>query len=630
MTDKEQQIKRAIVDSMTTAMAGVGITGESLKTLNGEVWNKVIQEMTSSAMAVGSGVDTAATKGLIKSFADALNRSIDAPAATVMAAKASVPSSAHHTPVNCNRQDQEIIKLKTALASEQKEVKDLKDAALAAAAAALAAASAAGACTNPTCANARATAAGEQTRLQSDVRARDGNISLLQAQINAKDGEINQCKVNFLAEKAKVLALGGEKTALVAEKNALDGQLAALKIENQKLHARCADDKAVTDKNKDVQLLEAKYTVQGNLVSVKYDEVVAAMAESERKLTTGSDIDKDAAKAKAVEISYDLLKRPYATGSTPTAPAPFDSTALTGDNAAKMTAAQNAQTAAQEYLDEADKYILEADKFIAACQAVAAAKAAPTTTPPPDTNSDGLKTGADYYKFAIGESADDSKNHAPKMLKLLQDVGAYLKDPTRNARHMEWEKKLPTEYPLAVADYPSAKLPVVARFGTGIKTLTDIDDTALALNSDPPPGNISGDKMKYEPSVKVWNMINFMKYLKLATANDEVIKIKNLWYVNEVGDELKFRGANAGTLKTSHWWGSAAKVDNFINFLRSYENMTKIDPPNDLVDGKYLYDNIAKNDTTGQPTPVFLARKAWCAMREQPENNAEMFRLYLL
>lgn len=136
--------------------------------------------------------------------------------------------------------------------------------------------------------------------------------------------------------------------------------------------------------------------------------------------------------------------------------------------------------------------------------------------------------------------------------------------------------------------------------------------------------------MKYEPSVKVWNMINFMKYLKLATANDEVIKIKNLWYVNEVGDELKFRGANAGTLKTSHWWGSAAKVDNFINFLRSYENMTKIDPPNDLVDGKYLYDNIAKNDTTGQPTPVFLARKAWCAMREQPENNAEMFRLYLL
>lgn len=226
----------------------------------------------------------------------------------------------------------------------------------------------------------------------------------------------------------------------MAEKNALDGQLAALKIENQKLHARCADDKAVTDKNKDVQLLEAKYTVQGNLVSVKYDEVVAAMAESERKLTTGSDIDKDAAKAKAVEISYDLLKRPYATGSTPTAPAPFDSTALTGDNAAKMTAAQNAQTAAQEYLDEADKYILEADKFIAACQAVAAAKAAPTTTPPPDTNSDGLKTGADYYKFAIGESADDSKNHAPKMLKLLQDVGAYLKDPTRNARHMEWEK----------------------------------------------------------------------------------------------------------------------------------------------------------------------------------------------
>jgi hypothetical protein len=167
-------------------------------------------------------------------------------------------------------------------------------------------------------------------------------------------------------------------------------------------------------------------------------------------------------------------------------------------------------------------------------------------------------------------------------------------------------------------------------FGSVANPLTDKEDASLELNSDPPPSALDTEKEKYTPSVKVWNMINFMKYLKLATANDEVIKTKNLWYVNKDDDVLIPKGANATDLKTSHWWGSADKVDNFINFLRSYETMTQSEPPTAFIDGKYLYDDIAKADTTGQPNPVFLARKAWCAMREQPEKNAEMFRLYLL
>jgi hypothetical protein len=668
MTDKKQQIKRAIIDSLSAALAAVSITGESVKTLNGEVLNNVIQEMVKSATAspVVLGVAGAPTPAdiLINSFAGALKRSIDAPAAPRGGATSATPSSAPaSTPaVDCSTQDADIKRLDGELAAAKKLLKDLEDvaakAAADAAAAAQKAASTAVSCQIKECKDARVAAAHEKSTLEGHIIAKDAIISQCTVNIANEKKKVSSLEADKQALEAEKQALEAEKQALEAEKQALEAEktkldrdLALLRIEIQELQIRCADDTVVTNINNEVEAIELTYGNYDAEIARIVAEIQTQEGLAEAKINSMITPEKQAAAtAVGVHTYYDLKQKCATARGILVKPVKFvPNTSTSLDNAGKITAAQHALTSAQEYVDNVGKYMLAANKFITACKAVAAVTGGTGTGTGTSTGTgtgtgtgtstgtgtgtglhsspDGLQDGAYYYNFDVkkGEIVAESKYHAPKMLKLLQDVGTYLKDIPRAANLDQWEKILPTSYPLVSGTYCRMTADDLMKFGIGTKTLINSGDGKLTLNCDPKPNNFRKSMDgRYESSVKVWNMINFMKYLRSATIDDDVIKIKNLWYADNASNTLDTTAPQVSDLITSYWWGSPDKVNKFIEFLLAYAEMAKTDPPADLVDTKYLYEKIDENAS------VLAARKAWCRMRNCNEDKAEMFRLYLL
>lgn len=165
---------------------------------------------------------------------------------------------------------------------------------------------------------------------------------------------------------------------------------------------------------------------------------------------------------------------------------------------------------------------------------------------------------------------------------------------------------------------------LIKKLGTGLKVPTDETDIALDLHSDP----ILPKKgpVEYVPSIKVWNMISFMRVLRARTLNENVIKTGTLWYEGTDGD-IPSKNKSCDKIKDSYWWGSADKVQALIDFLKAYDKMIQETPPTINITGSPLRLLYNKTD---MPQTVLNARKAWCKLRGIDESGAEMFRLYLL